>query len=540
MATINNYFSSRITISDIRNFIGAAPQLRIQRLNGLTINDALISTFPAQGDSSFSSPKYNITMNVDTNNDYTGAFYIQDPAITKTGVSVPPVGTLGYFAKNEIPDGWLEIGNEAQFFSYKRLIGEHANNQGIFADTEFTEIYKLLKGWNLIQSESLSVEGKIFNTKDPLKGYFIRCLNNSASGPDSGKSIFNTQSSYLSIHTHDGDTLFSGSTSGTVDRGYRSYLRETPSHTRILYSANPSYFGSNFWMNYKWQVSYGWDIEHSEGGGTIRITDSNYGSTPVKYAVNYDGHVHGRIKTYYRGYDGLYGKINPIFDEDIGTVYNPKYYRDTSFNPDSSPISVDDNSSFTNRMREEVTYYDPYTGTSALITLYTNWTHVTRPTKEYRTLSTNTAVPSAYATYRNTTHTDGSQIYDQFGNFIRNTNEVTNTFSNNTNYTEIKTKNTTRTTFWNTHVGRFVEGGPYYFTRSAPIDRRYYPYHILRSQDGTLDGDEFYNSGYDGAFADTTSAAGNHAHNYTFSKMHYRGHGETKPNNVALRICIKY
>ena len=43
---MENYFSSRITISEIRDKIGAPSVLRIQRLNGLTISDIPLEDLP--------------------------------------------------------------------------------------------------------------------------------------------------------------------------------------------------------------------------------------------------------------------------------------------------------------------------------------------------------------------------------------------------------------------------------------------------------------------------------------------------------------
>ena len=66
-----------------------------------------------------------------------------------------------------------------------------------------------------------------------------------------------------------------------------------------------------------------------------------------------------------------------------------------------------------------------------------------------------------------------------------------------------------------------------------------FPYHIKRSPEGTNDGTEILNTGNDG---DPTTTSGNHSHtiNYGSNGIFPRGDYESRPNNIALRLCIKY
>lgn len=496
---MKNYFSNRITISEIRAEIGAPPELTIQKLQGLTIKDSLISTFPGVGDATFTSIKNTITMNVDGSGEYTGALYIQDPNVSKIGVPIPPVGTIGYFAKDEIPDGWLEIGSPIEYIAYKRKVGTYANGDAIFIDTEYTELYKLLDSWGLVRSTSDIEEGLGFNVESIFKGYFIRSYNPSSTGPDVGANIFDSQWTYLSVHTHDGNSLYSSSVGGTIDRGYRSYLfKDIQQNTGLYTTTDINYFGTTFWYNYSWHVSYGWDMDSSiygTKGGSVKVTTSNYNSSPLKYAVNYDDHVHGRIQTYYRGYDGMYGKITHSYDIDNYRL-NQTWVRDSEWT--GSPYASLTNAStaagtFTSAMKQELTYYDPYDGSkdsNLNYTLYPDWSNY----------STRQTVSSFRYTF------PGGQTA-----LMRNTIDP-----------------------------RVVVGTSTEYKKATRIDLDYYPYHILESVSSTQTRDEFYNSGYDGAFVSTTTPSGNHSHSYTHDHTHRRGHGESRPNNISLRMCLKY
>lgn len=558
---MKNYFSSRISIQQIKDYVGDVPGLRIQRLNGLSVSDARISTFPAQGypnTRNFQGTKLDITMNVDTANNYTGATYIQDPAITQTGVSIPPVGTIGYFPKDHVPDGWMEIGDPLVYYAYKRQIGGTIPNP-IYSNTEYTPIFSLLDQWGFVMSTSNAAVGKVFNTYDPFRGYFIRGLNPDTTGPDANGVIFSTANSYISLHSHDGDSLYDSSISGgSIDRGYRVFIEEFPLFSgRVLpYNANNT-FGNDFWFNYKWEVGIGWDLNHLEGGGTIKANSTNYSVSPLKYVVGFDAHIHGRIKTYYRGHDTLHGKISPLVDQDIGYVPNPKYYRDTSFVGIGEMTSNSSVASFLYKAKEELTYYNPYTSAAlGTWTVFTKWTSVINDTP-WNFTSVSGGAGGAYTLYtmyttkqnstsrvtvrsvnsRFTLHWAGTMTsfpYTDYVTYTRATSYGSTSYYTNT---QIPTK---KTSAWDTLKARFTLGTEFIFTRTSRLDKKYFPYHILKSNPGTISGDEFYNSGNNGIFIETTSEAGNHEHTYVHSKTHYRGHGETRPQNVALRMCIKY
>lgn len=541
MATIKNYFSTKIPVSQIRAHVGASPILTIQRLDGLSVVDLPISKMPAQGDASFVSTKNQITMNVDAGNNYTGSISIQDPNVAAVGVSIPPTGTIGYFAREDIPDGWLEIGNPVEYFLFERQVGGTWLNP-VYANTEFTEIFNVLNDWGLIRSTSRTVQGRAFNTQDPFKGYFIRCLNPSATGVDPGHTIFDTEQSYISIHKHEGETLyqFSGKDSpfvgGAIDRGNRMQVNESFGK-----------FGADVWFNYKWKVTFNWDVEND---GTVLLTHASNGLTsPAKYMINYDEHIHGQIKTYYRGIDGLYGKITTHRIEEPTVIT-----RDVADAGKDSTVKLTGSLTMDTDVDQEHTFYNPYrTAGLPLITVYTQISAYY--TRSFYSLNTESS--TAYQTVKYS-YTDQqrdevdytSVLGKQFIDITQGRTDLTQSASQR--FTG-ESKGTSRDTFRGselTYSDEFerntLKGVLGEYHKRIRIDYRYYPYHILKSNAGTPSGSEFYNSGDYGLYSGITSSSGNHDHDYAILSggnpvVRGRGQGhENRPTNIALKMCIKY
>jgi len=574
MATIKNYFSSRISIAQIRSHVGASPIQTIQRLNGLTIIELPWSKLPGYSNITpgnvatntppfFQGRKYQITMNTDFGNDYTGATYIQDPDVSPVGISVPPPGTIGYFAKDVIPDGWMEIGNDMEYYVFKRQINGDWYNP-IYANTEFTAIHSLLKDWGFVKSESRNMSGWSFNTFDPFKGYFIRSFNPESTGIDNGNDIFDVlNNSYLSIHQHEGKTLYSSRVGSSaplpgdlhpIDYGYR---------TKLIESFVPGGYniGIDLWFNYKWKPGVEWEIENN---GTVRLDETSPDPTNTfqghqagaKTFMDYANHIHGSIETYYRGYDNkLFGRLttliaNPYTSYIATGRSQATLLRSNSPNTGSSAgvLDADQNKTFWNPN-------SPYPGLTPT-TYYTDASQTMtsstfgRPT--YTGTTRQTATTIQVNQQKNTLKQDTPLVMVGPGQYqqtlVQTTVQVGVPGQNNTDYQTADEPDRPGGQTWTTKTwteGFTVRGTPIIYNQEASLGR-YYPYHILKSDPSTVQGSEFYNSGDNGTLVEITSEAGNHNHDYTMTDStgpitRHRGGGhENRPINIALRMCIKY
>jgi len=535
---MKNYFSSRISIAERRAYVGASPALRIQRLNGLSIVDRPVNKLPAVGDNTFTANYGEITMSTNSTGEYLGSTYVHDPTLNPTGISIPPAGTIGYFAKDYIPEGWLEVGNEQTFYTHKRLIaGRWEDNTQVLADTEYTAIFNLLNDWGLVRSVSKDTKGETFNTSDPFKGFFIRGLNPSNSGIDKAHSIFDaTTATYLSTHRHNGVHLYDNPTINTAsqkDMGFRSQLKIT------LDGVNQT-IGSSFWFNYKWNVGLGWFVENN---GTVNVDDTGYGGSPDYYAVNFANHIHGRVKTYYRGHDGLHGKLTSTYIVDGGTYYGTGDGTATGGTIFQTGSNADEQPG----PEQEVTYFTPYS--SAGLPAYTLYTDVTQVWQTTQT-ETSGQTQTLYTFARNT-GTGGTNITRDYSAGVPDftglaaDNTETSTFYNRSTETQNyrSTQEFTYLSYTRDYIRQTSEGTGEVLSnvRTVRVDYNYHPYHILKSESNTPAGSEFYNTGDNGTFIEVTTAAGSHGHSYVNSNTRKRGLGyENRPVNIALRMCIKY
>jgi len=278
--------------------------------------------------------------------------------------------------------------------------------------------------------------------------------------------------------------------------------------------------------------------------GTVKVDDTGYGGSPDYYAVNFANHIHGRVKTYYRGHDGLYGKLTSTYNVNAGNYYGTgggaavggTIFRTLS-NTDEQPDTNE----------QGITYFTPFS--SAGLPSYTLYTDVT---EVWQTTLTETATKrsttyshnferSTGITRDETDYSDGRVDYT--GKIIDLTQ--TGTLYNTTTET-ISVRNTTygtRVSYTRDFVRDTSEapGALLSNVRTARVDYDYYPYHILKSESNTPAGSEFYNTGDNGTFIEVTTAAGNHSHSYVNPNTRKRGLGyENRPVNIALRMCIKY
>lgn len=234
-----NYFSSRITINERLAEVGLpSNSSSIQRVGELSARLIDISGYPSQlvTPTTFTPgpSKGTLSMTVEASGELSGTITMQDPANVDfpAGVSLPPPGTLGYFAVDKVPEGWLVLGDPFTQIPYKVLLYYQNGNitQPVYANTEYTEIYNILKSWDLVESDRPTNYGRVFNTKDPFKGFFVRSLNPDATGLDSGKLPLETQESSISTHSHDGVNFPTYVDPHTLYEAVGTYNSSSPSY----------------------------------------------------------------------------------------------------------------------------------------------------------------------------------------------------------------------------------------------------------------------------------------------------------------------
>jgi len=234
-----NYFSSRITINERLAEVGLpSNSSSIQRVGELSARLIDISGYPSQlvTPQTFTPgpSKGTLSMTVEASGELSGTITMQDPANVDfpAGISLPPPGTLGYFAVDKVPEGWLVLGDPFTQIPYKVLLYYQNGNitQPVYANTEYTEIYNILKSWDLVESDRPTNYGRVFNTKDPFKGFFVRSLNPDATGLDSGKLPLETQESSISTHSHDGVNFPTYVDPHTLYEAVGTYNSSSPSY----------------------------------------------------------------------------------------------------------------------------------------------------------------------------------------------------------------------------------------------------------------------------------------------------------------------
>ena len=443
----DNYFSNRISIderkldvnedssnfditsSNYSTFIG---DVGIQRLKGLAVTRIDVNTLPTNGDDTFPTNKGTFAVLESGTNNYTGQVRILDGGVTRTGKPVPHVGTLGYFAYNGIPDGWVEC--NGSFLLYAKNAG-----QGTFKDTEFTELYNVLNSWTNANSDTAVItqtiaDGNAFKLPD-FRGYFTRC---STTG-QIPQTKYNT-SNYKN-HSHNGSSLYSGDSSGSPELGQYGWVR-------FVFPRDDS--GGT---NYNYNGYYSMDSYNGNQG----IGSSGYGFYELHTETGaYSGNYNNKYYSFYYGrWEDHYSPVS----NGQSTVYRFSY--GAAFNS-----SVPGNGGG-------------------------DW------------------------------NGDAERIYSWNQHF--------------------HPKLMTRFRGQDGYSGYFVlyqSSGPYYYNNTGGYwgTYSYWPGHIALSPAGTQSGSELLNTGNNG---DRTLSAGDHNH-YINTGPTARGGWETRPTNIALKLCIKY
>lgn len=573
----NNYFSNRIKISEIKDNISSRiptgdprqtfldPNAsRIQRLQGFATRTLPNSQYVATsfGTNDFPTTKGQLVIVTDGYNSvdgsrlnlgdsgynerFTGDIRLLDGGETRIGQTFPPAGTLGYFAYNSIPDGWLEMVGQSVLFEkstgfYKvetdgtivQVSDRADSDYEETIETEFTPLYNVLASWGLAEI-SPSILG--WNVTIPaMQGYYIRCLNPSASGPDAENNLWftgtvgtneraklnaryftpedNINASFGDIpvvkHRHYGNVLHRNQEAGDKDWGITNF--------------------TFFWTNTR--VSSGFtegEIAQSEDYDFMPHHDGSYNHNNHNY--NYD---------YTAGRPNNIGRKQIVGD--VTQYIRRRYYPYQGYN---SWKSV----SYTNAFHDGW----PAHGSRA-------YYHSNGYTQEDRGEIRHAPYGDEWRGY-NFGHEHWYGYYTSEGMKCGRINSFIEHFHNNTwtywrqsdgfsgfifhamfsglssvQYSWNCYHYTCYANFWNTHHWRNRDNGEPGNTNLNFA----FPYHIKKSPQGTAKESETLNTGNDG---EKSSASGNHNHNLYNGQnsVFSRGGYENRPKSVALRLCIKY
>lgn len=608
----DNYFSNRIKITTIKQDIASTIPTgddrldylnpndnRIQRLQGFATRRVPNSSYVATslGTNDFPTTKGQLVVVTNGykpdeslyvlgdslyNKEFTGDIRLLDGGITRIGQSFPPVGSLGYFAHNSIPDGWLEMIGQNVLFQKSLGFYYFDPDTGVRVDlttlpdstdplrntvskfyeetieTEFTPLYNILASWGLAEI-SPSILG--WNVKIPsLQGYYIRSLNPSDMGPDANQkmwysgsdietigtvgtnarkslngSYYNSGSSVSDAfgnipvvkHRHYGNMLHRSDTAGDKDWGI----------TNFMY----------LWAGTRVRTSYG------RSGSPLGITEQqDYGFLPYRNMNGTDTqnfrqdftagrpsglgrkHIVGTTTQYiqhryypYHGWNSWGGVSNTNAFHDGYPVHGskPLYYA----------------TGYTLRYRGQIM-------SQADGDEYRDWNqNVSESHMGYHTSGDDTwdmkygRINSFIEHFHQSIWTYWHR-HDRFSSFLFHAmiSEFGNTNYHYWNWPSYHYNNDNH--FW--HAGGYYDkyentyhgNGNYYTSK----DRMYiYPYHIKKSPQGTAKESEVLNTANDG---DQTTTSGLHSHSvwHGSNGVFFRGGYENRPKSVALRLCIKY
>ena len=611
----DNYFSNRIKITTIKQDIASTipsgdgrlaylnpNDNRIQRLQGFATRRVPNSSYVATslGTNDFPTTKGQLVVVTNGyqpdeslyvlgdplyNKEFTGDIRLLDGGITRIGQSFPPVGSLGYFAHNSIPDGWLEMIGQNVLFQKSLGFYYFDPDTGVRVDlttlpdatdpirltvskfyeetieTEFTPLYNILASWGLAEI-SPSILG--WNVKIPsLQGYYIRSLNPSDTGPDANQKMW-----YSGSDTH---------TIGSVGTNARKSLNGS------YYNAGSSVSDAFGRIPVVKHRHYGNVLHRNDTAG-----DKDWGITNFMFFWNKT-----RVRT--TGYNGRSASPLGITEQ-----------QDYSFLPYKNM-----NGSDTQNYRQDFTSGRPSgIGRKQIVGSTTQyikknyypkhgwqtWDSVSKTNAFHDGYPVHGSKPLYYSTgyhlqWRSqiTSSTDG----DEYRNIDQNTYEWdmghqqnngddtwdmkygrTNSFIehfhqsvwtywhrhdgfssyflhamlsefSNTNYprwnwTHGWTDGIDH--WWSTHhyYDKYENGHHNHGGQHGTRERMYvYPYHIKKSPQGTAKESEVLNTANDG---DQTTTAGFHSHSiYNGSNgVFFRGGYENRPKTIALRLCIKY
>jgi len=238
---MDNYFSNRITIEEIKSNINAkfppgdqrldsyppgVGYQQIQRLSGFaTAKVPTTDMFASSGGTErFPSTKGQLVIVTDGydsdgnpygetdtmyatgpsryvplyNSIFTGDMRLLDGGKNPIGQTFPPIGSLGYFAYNGVPNGWLELKGQGLLYlksKFYDINGVQISSRAetnfayeITQDTEYTPLFNILYSWGIVKTTPSNNGWNFFLPK--WQGYFIRCINPSSTGIDPGSRIW--------------------------------------------------------------------------------------------------------------------------------------------------------------------------------------------------------------------------------------------------------------------------------------------------------------------------------------------------------------
>lgn len=227
---MDNYFSNRITIEEIKSKLnsrfppgdarlGSYPPgvgyQQIQRLSGFaTAKVPTTDMFASSGGTeSFPNTKGQLVIVTDGydsdgnpyadtnplyNSIFTGDMRLLDGGKHPIGQTFPPIGSLGYFAYNGVPNGWLELKGQGLLYlksKFYDINGVQLSTRvdddfayEVTQDTEYTPLFNILYSWGIVKTTPSNNGWNFFLPK--WQGYFIRSINPSSTGVDPNSRIW--------------------------------------------------------------------------------------------------------------------------------------------------------------------------------------------------------------------------------------------------------------------------------------------------------------------------------------------------------------
>lgn len=134
------------------------------------------------------------------NSVFSGDMRLLDGGKNPIGQTFPPIGSLGYFAYDGVPDGWLELKGQGLLY-LKSKFYDAAGNQlstrvdpnfayEVTQDTEYTPLFNIFYSWGIVKTTPSNNGWNFFLPK--WQGYFIRSINPSSTGIDPGSRIWHS------------------------------------------------------------------------------------------------------------------------------------------------------------------------------------------------------------------------------------------------------------------------------------------------------------------------------------------------------------
>jgi len=476
---------------------------------------------------------------------------IQD-GISDSGLPIIPAGTLQYFAYTERktgelvdPDGWLECNGQRKM----AFIGTDPATR---LSTKYTKLYEILSSWgvslikNNVKASGEAGEnlptGLEFSIPE-VRGYFVRCYNPDNTGPGSNRyspdntdstkltrqnlnipalQIFNEEVSNVKQHHHegknlvrfDGDRINStnkfGSTDGDLDHDLGNSSRNTyqfktdvsddltpKNESYLYYSNNWTYVPSRLFSQGEnlsfyssseelWRSDIGSGSVQQWPGGYVGSFSPN-GSFAAEASGEYRGNQ--QLKRY-NSYNNRYSAYIKHVHANIETY---QYDSRTDGNIDKGPVL--------NGGPNRDTNYNSYTSYIGYNKVYPNQKNETQSYTYY------------YAYY--TGQQERTILY-----------YVNSQVCVNVPFVGRQCVNVPVPTYQNVRQKR---ASFHYYTRIYEMFNQ-----TIKETDQGSTGN--FTTAYSGG--SPTREAGDHSH--SFLQVNDYGDGDTRPNNIALKLYIKY